>query len=1195
MRIRNIRRPTIGFLSTWSVYEGTTIDSYTHTLLRGISAAAHEQNSNLLIGCGISLPGSPRGSRTAWPVPGERADFVPIGPWNCDGLIIIPDDLTEEQYHYVQDLIRSGYPVILTTAEKAGPLIAVDNASGIRQAFQHLYQHGHRKIAFIAGKSGRGGDSAERLAAYRAALREVGLSEDGRLIAFGEHRREDGRLAMETILETGAEFTAFIASNDLSALGAMEVLQESGKRVPEDVAVIGFDDILEARSHFPPLTTVRHPTFALGYQAVMTVLQAIRGGKSAHANRRVATQLVIRQSCGCRQDTVRSATIPASLPADLEHTQQVLAKWMADAALIEARHGRSEEIVIRSQDLAGSLISSLEQGSLTPFDDCLRDLYQWLEARSEDTYAWQVVFNTLRDGLPDLLLAAAPSTTPGFINELLDHARLGLAELIRRQTTEALVKQMTGANRLGLMTSQLLAAVDVEASGNILAQHLPQLDIPQALIGLYSQAEEDPKLHAEILLRVGLNGPQANGRFVTREFPPAGIMPAGEAFQLAVLPLIIDEHTSGFAAFSASNLEPCAAIVHNLASALRASQLYRDALQGRLLAEEANRLKSRFLSIVSHELQTPLSLIVGLSEMILQDPKKLPVSTQHDLGQIYTSAQHLARLISDVLDLASSEAGQLRILREPLDLTEVLRVAAQIGEQLALEKGIAWEARLPQRGPWVLGDRTRLRQVALNLISNAVKFTSEGRVIFEVTASGQEVTVSVSDTGIGIVPSELNSVFEEFQRSERSIQSGFGGMGLGLTISRQLVEQHGGSLDVRSPGDLGRGSTFFFNLPVLSATAWQDELAPALPSQRQAVFVLADQREAAEPLSAYLRKRGFDIQLSVMNQDPDWLSNVTAAQPPALILEESLAAREGWAITSLLKRQNATAHIPIFAYALDAAQDRGELLELNYLHKPLQADQLAAELDRYFGTYEQSPDSQPHTVLLVDDDPDILTMNQRLVEQAGCRPILAYNGKEALEAIDTTQPDLILLDLMMPEMDGFTVLDHLRARDATRGIPVIILTARMLSDEELERCNRGVAAILTKGLFSAAETLNHIETALTRQNSLGIPTQRLVRQAMGWIHSHYAEPLTREDIAQSIGISPDYLTDCFRQEMGITPITYLRRYRIREACELLKTTDLSITQVALEVGFSESAHFTRTFHREVGLTPRAYRQARFDK
>ena len=672
-------------------------------------------------------------------------------------------------------------------------------------------------------------------------------------------------------------------------------------------------------------------------------------------------------------------------------------------------------------------------------------------------------------------------------------------------------------------------------------------------------------------------------QFLTREFPPPGLYPPEALFQLAILPLVIDARLVGFAALNATNLEPCAAIVHNLASAMRTGQLYHDALEGRRRAEEANRLKSRLLSTVSHELRTPLSLIVGLSEIVLRGREGSGI-VQRDLEQINTSAQHLERLISDVLDLASSEAGQLRILREPLDLAEVLHVAARIGEELAQEKGLTWRAQLPQHGPWVLGDRTRLRQVTINLISNAVKFTGSGQVTLSLEIANQQAVISVSDTGIGITLPEQKAIFREFHRSERTIQSGFSGLGLGLAISKHLVEQHGGSIGVRSPGDLGSGSTFFFSLPTILAPTGQTDLAHSLVPRSNSVLVLTEQLDPADKLCAYLRERGFDLRVCNVDDEPEWLSNVIAAPPAAFILGNRLASREGWAIIGMLKQQPVTEYIPILAYSLDTGQDRGELLELNYRQKPMGAEQLAEELARYF-----APGPDQRIVLVVDDDPAILDLHSRLVEQLGHKALTARNGREALEIVGCTRLDLILLDLTMPELDGFAVLDALHVRDATRDIPVIVLTARVLSDADLERCNYGVATILGKGLFSTSETLHHIQAALARQHSLGRATQQLVRQAMACIQAHYTEGLTREDIAKSVGISADYLTDCFRQELGITPMTYLRRYRIHQARELLETTDLSIMQAALEVGFSESAHFTRTFQREVGMTPRAYR------
>jgi len=1177
---------TIGFLSTWSVYEGTTIDNYTHALLKGVCAAARDHNCNLLIGCGISLPGSPRASRTAWSVPGVGMDFVPVGPWNANGLIIIPDDLSDSQFEYVQDLIRSGYPIVLTTAEKPGPLVAVDNAGGIRQAFDHLFQHGHRQIAFIAGKKGRGGDSAERLAAYRKALLDAGIEEDARLIAFGEHRREDGRSAMQHILDTGASFTALIASNDLSCLGAMEALRLSGRRIPEDVAIIGFDDILEARSQNPQLTTVRHPTFTLGYQSVLSVLDAINGRRLDEAGTRVATQLVIRQSCGCRPESTPVASLAPSSSQELETLQIALASLMAEAASVEVQHSSSDEIETLCLDLVRAFQSSLAHHDPTRFDDALERLVDWVEMQSEDAYAWHAAFSTLRRGLPNLL-SVQVGAEPGFADTLVDRARLVISEIAQRQANDTLVRHMETSNRLGLMTSQLLAALDVTDAAKILARHLPKLGFQHAVVARYSPTEDDPLSHYTILLGMDLADSEAGLLFSTREFPPPSLFPSNSAFQLALLPLEIDEQTAGFVALSATNLELCAAIVHNLAAALRAGQLYGEALEGRQLAEEANRLKSRFLSMVSHELRTPLSLIVGLSEMVLREQPELSGAALRDVEQINISAQHLARLIGDVLDLASSEAGQLRILREPLDLTEVLEVAVKIGEQLAREKGLEWQAQLPSHGPLVIGDQTRLRQVALNLINNAIKFTPSGRVVFKVAVSGQQVLISVSDTGIGIPPHEREIIFREFSRSERAIQSGYSGLGLGLAISKQLVEQHGGSIGVHSPGDLGLGSTFFFTLPILSVTTSQASLVSPLTTPANSVVVLTERNDPAEQLNAYLKGRGFHLRIYRVDEDVEWLSDVIAAPPAALILGDRLAAREGWAIIGMLKRQPATEHIPILAYSLDIEHDRGELLELNYLHKPLRPEKLAEELAHYCGL-----DGRQHTVLVVDDDPGILDLHSRLVKQIGCQAITARNGREALDVIGQTRPDLILLDLIMPEMDGFAVLDALQAQESLRNIPVIVLTARLLSEADIERCNRGVAAILSKGLFNTAETLNRIEAALARQHTLGRATQQLVRRATACIHTRYADALTREDIARHVGISADYLTDCFCQELGITPMTYLRRYRIRQARELLETTDLSIMQVALACGFSESAHFTRTFQREVGMTPRAYRQGR---
>jgi len=1188
MRNKTGGRPTIGFLSTYSIYEGTSIDSYAHALLRGICAAARERDCNLLLGCGISLPGSPRASRTVWAVPGAGGDFVPIGPWNCDGLIIVPDDLSDAQFEYVQALRRSGYPVVLTTTEKPGPVVAVDNAGGIRQAFDHLWQHGHRRIAFIAGKSGHGGDSAERLAAYRQALRDVGVEEDSRLVAFGEHRRQDGRLAMQQIIASGAQFTAVLASNDLSCLGAIEALRAAGRRVPDDVAVIGFDDILEARSHLPPLTTVRHPAFMLGYHAVLAILDAIAGRQTGEIHTRIPTQLVIRQSCGCRpESTLATVLMPLTGSDDLETTQIALARAMAERTLVETRHSTPGEVETRCLTLLRAFLASLYGRNHVPFNTALRHLFDWLEARGEDVYAWQAALSALRSNLPNLL-PLIPEANPDFADTLIDGVCLEIGQQAQRQANEALLRHMEITNRLGLMTSQLLTALDASESARILAQHLPQLGIQHALAALYAPQENDLLPHCTVLLDAGLPQSGAGRQFPAREFPPPGLYPADAAFHLALLPLLIDDRATGFVAFSATNFEPCAAIVHNLGSALRTARLYRDALEGRRLAEEANRLKSRFLSTVSHELRTPLNLITGLSALLLREGEQVDQTkclvNREDVEHIYASARHLDGLIRDVLDLARSEVGQLRLTCEPLDLAEVLQPVLAIGQQLARDKGLAWRAEIPNGLPHVWGDRTRLRQVVLNLVNNAVKFTAKGHVTLTVTAEDDRVTVSVQDTGLGIPPDEQKIIFDEFRQSERTAARGYGGLGLGLAICRRLVELHGGEIGVCSSGEEGGGSTFYFSLPALIASP------PPSPAEAYPVLLLTGDAQGGSLLRDHLASQGLEVASYQIDEDNErtWLAALSAETPQAVILDRQVAAERGWEIVKVLKSNPATQHIPVLFYTLDDGE-RGSLLEIDYLTKPMSAADLADALARQGMKRETEK-----KILIVDDEPQVLAMHARIVEsQSTCfRVLQARNGREALEVIRQERPDLVLLDLMMPELDGFQVLEAMRREEMSRNIPVIVLTGQVLTEEDMARLNRGVASVLGKGLFSVQETLEHIEAALARRRRLGGGAQQIVRKAMAYIHEHYAEPISLDDIAAYVGFSEQHLSRCFRKEIGITPVDYLRRYRIRQARALLETGDRSITEVALEVGFSGSSYFARVFRAEVGVSPSAYRKGK---
>ncbi|GAB4445605.1 MAG: substrate-binding domain-containing protein [Chloroflexi bacterium OHK40] len=1187
-----VRRRTIGVISNRQLYVGSTISRYEQTLLRGIRAGALAQGVQLLLACGIGPDTNPFEVLPAWPVCLPGMTFVPVGPWNTDGLLAIPP-FSEEQLGVLTALLPPGYPVVFTYPQPGYPSVGPANDIGISAAFAHLREHGHRRIAFITTDAHPVGDAAERLAAYHEALAAAGLPFDPALVLYGSHNMHQSRHALRQLLADGVEITAVLASNDESAIGAMQALAEAGLRVPQDVAVIGFDDVLYARAQEPPLTTVRHPTFELGYRALELLLRAIEGEPVANHTVRVPTRLIVRESCGCLPNRPLEPTLgPITSRAPLSGLDEAaLLGAMEEAVAAEARQSDTRSIRRWCQILLDAFLAALNNGNVAAWAAVIDQILHDVEAAGEDLYSWQGALTTLRMHLGHLIAARAPHATPGDAEQLLDQARVWISERLRRQNTRLLLRQAELMDRLGSMTMRLLTALELRQILAILAEHLPQIGIQYAHIALLEPAGDDPVYWSRHFVH-DPSGPPRVYRVPTRQFPPPELYPASEPLQMALLPLIIEGGPTGFVVFDAGFLEPCGVIVRQIAAALRNSQLHAEAEEGRRLAEEASRMKSRFLSTVSHELRTPLNIIVGLSEILLhhrEEQLTAVASLRQDLERIFLNAQHLGRLIGDVLDLASSEAGQLRLYQEPLDLADVLGAVAETGAQLAQEKGLEWRVELPPPGTRVHGDRTRLRQVALNLISNAVKFTERGSVTLAASSDGRVATIAVSDTGPGVPLDEQERIFDEFQTSERTAARAYGGLGLGLAISRQLIERHGGTLGVRSSGEADSGATFFFTLPLLSPDAIRDDPAEHRIEGTRVVFLT--ERTIRVGLDKALRERGYTVDVQPVDADSDWLPRLISMPPSAIILDEPLATRRGWELLGVLKGHRTTAHLPVLIYTIDPQQEQGTLLELNYLLKPLDPEDLARALLQQ-GLGDSQPAGAP-TFLVVDDNPDTVAIHTRLLHQQrpGCHVLQASNGREALTLLRCHQPDLVLLDLMMPELDGFGVLEAMRSQHATTNVPVIVLTSRTLTDVDVRRLNAGVAAVLSKNLFSAGEILAHIEKALTQQRRVSSAMQQVVRRALAFIHTHYAEPLTRDQLALYLSVSADHLTASFRQEMGIPPIVYLNRYRIHQARILLETTARSVTEVALTVGFTDLAHFSRTFHREVGLTPNAYRRS----
>jgi signal transduction histidine kinase/DNA-binding response OmpR family regulator len=505
-----------------------------------------------------------------------------------------------------------------------------------------------------------------------------------------------------------------------------------------------------------------------------------------------------------------------------------------------------------------------------------------------------------------------------------------------------------------------------------------------------------------------------------------------------------------------------------------ASEAARTELEqrNRVLAEQNRRVtlesqtKARFLANMSHELRTPMNAIIGFTSLLLDD-RSLQMNDRHrrNLERVSRNARDLLELINNVLDLSKIEAGRMDVYAEPADARDVIERAMAVVEPLKEARPIQLSLNVEAGLPAMRTDRTKLQQILINLISNAIKFTREGEVrITAERAAGDRIRIAVSDTGIGIPESEVTRIFEEFRQIASAGRGARTGTGLGLSITRRLVEMLEGEINVSSRE--GEGSTFAVTLP------WEIEgrVAPASETE----IPLTDPERTAlvidtDPASLYLTKKylteaGYSVAAT---DDPARGLEIAGLAKPAVITID-LDGLDGDA--GVLERiANSHKEGTMVAFSADSAAE-GRALGAGakfFLHKPFERASLIALLER-----AKSPVQK--CVLVVDDDPDALDLAVAMIEGGGYDILTATNGREALDAIARRRPDAIILDLMLPEMDGFEVVHRMSLNPDWRSIPVILLTARDLSHEERRALDIGTARIIQKGSFSRDELLAEI-------------------------------------------------------------------------------------------------------------------------
>jgi len=1192
-------RPTFGFIVTWGL-----TNPYSSPMWWGAVEAAEALDVNLI---GF-------GDINVYDLERNRSLYWQIHPSSLDGLVLVNPSLP-----HIHREVFGPVPVVNIgfATEEVVTSILVDNYEGMRTAVRHLIEnHGRRRLAMIKGPSDNP-DSEERFRAYVDELQAHGLMIDPDLLFQPvDWSPPGGSQGVRVLLdERGVQFDGLLAANDNMALAALAELQLRGLKVPSDVAVCGFDDVIESSTSMPPLTTMRQPFRRMG-QLALEALVANHYGKSVPPKLIMPTMLQLRRSCGCMSEAVVHVNQGMQIPrheervADptrlaqagplLEVRREILlgemqrAKVLQDFPVFAQNAGEWFEALIISlekRDSGEAFLSAIEFTAR-----------QLMEQQVSVAKLQDVLSAMRREGCRALdrhpiWLAQAEN--------IWHQARVFLNEQTLQQQNQKRIQLNDQMAVLRAISQTMAVTFHLDNLMEILVHDLPQLGIESCYVALYEGVNR-PAEWARLTLasdegqRLMLKGKK---RYLTAQVLPANLW--GQRRRTLVLEALeFQREEIGFVLFEIGPHD--GAIYEALRSQLGSSikgavlfderdrlltkttQLYRQATAGQQLAEEANRLKSRFLSMVSHELRAPLNLITGLSELTLMDTDSQGSLNSDNLKLMHVTAQHLDALIRDVLDLARDEMGELRLVCEPLDVAKELEAVAVVGEQLAREHGLGWHAQIPASLPLVWGDPTRLRQVALNLVNNAVKFTEKGEVGLLVAPGRELITISVADTGLGIPEAEQSVIFDEFRQSDRTSARGYGGLGLGLAICKRLVKMHGGDISVRSSGIEGEGATFFFTIPTINTVSLQ-------PQPTDAVWIVTSQPENAQSLKSYLDEHGFKAEIQYWDKKGEWMARAAQMPPTAMVLDVHKSSRRSLDAMRTLRSHPATSDTTVLFYSLQEGQNSGGILELEYLTKPINTPDLANALER-LGCKESSAadddrESSCQTILIVDDDPGVLDMHAQIVRAKFPQDqvLLASGGREALQLLQTGHPNLVLLDLMMPEVDGFGVLEAMQKMETARQVPVIVISAKTLTEEEMTRLNRSVTVVLRKGMFTSAETLAHIKDSLIHRQKLSSEAQRITRKAMAYIHEHFTDPIGREDVAHHAGVSEGYLSRCFTQETGLSLIHYVARYRIQQAKQLLNTSDMSITDIAMEVGFSDSNYFSRAFRREVGISPLAYR------
>ena len=513
-----------------------------------------------------------------------------------------------------------------------------------------------------------------------------------------------------------------------------------------------------------------------------------------------------------------------------------------------------------------------------------------------------------------------------------------------------------------------------------------------------------------------------------------------------------------------------------------------DLAQARDEALKANRAKSVFLANMSHELRTPLNAILGYSEMLQEDAEDLNAGEMvSDLQKIHSSGKHLLVIINDILDLSKIEAGRMTMYLDEFDISLMLNEVVSTIQPLIAQNNNELKAIIGDNLDLMYADQTKVRQIMFNLLSNASKFTENGIVTLDaqrVQQDGLERYVfEVRDSGIGMTPEQMKQLFQPFMQADPSTTRLYGGTGLGLAITKRFCEMMEGKIEAKSTLDVG--TSFTVSLPVNVPPRQTESLSTGRlrPFGEQHVLIIDDDPIVRDLMQRFLVKEGFHAELASGGQQG--IDMARQLLPDLITLDVMMPDIDGWSVLSQLKADEATADIPVIMLTMLDDRERGfSLGATDFVSKPIDRERLLRVIQRH-----QSAKSD-EVALIVEDHEPTRQMLQKMLEKEGWQVDTAANGRIALEHTRNQKPAIILLDLMMPEMDGFQFAVAFRKQAGMQHIPIIVVTAKDLTEEDHKRLNGYVEMIVNKEAYSRDTLLNEV-----RQLSLQLT--KLVRSRAG--------------------------------------------------------------------------------------------------